>query len=459
MSLLSVVNRCYEDLVLYVFVRRLCYCYYKRLKMNLLRSSASITLRFNRHFSLSSNLCEEQTEKYLEYFSAFNPSPVSLQHLLEFGKRQNACEKSSYQFLRKEIPVRLANIMKEINLLPTNLLKQPSVQTVDQWYRQSLKELVKFSDKKDDNSEDVTVLKAFMDTMKRVRNRHSTVVETMAEGILELKESYNVDAVGQNSIQYFLDRFYMSRISIRTLVNQHILLFGNEPTSRPRYIGSIDPSCDVLSAIEDAYHDAKFLCEQYYMVAPELQVELVNHSNPGEALQIVYVPSHLHHMLFELFKNAMRAVVETHGKNETTSRLPHVQVTCVMITHDVSIKVSDRGGGIPLDEMQHLFLYMYSTAPKPSRDAGMVPLAGYGYGLPLSRLYARYFHGDLQLYSMHGLGTDALIYLKTMCSQANEVLPVFNKATSLRYEVPSHSHDWSSSQFPGSTMYTNSSSS
>lgn len=75
--------------------------------------------------------------------------------------------------------------------------------------------------------------------------------------------------------------------------------------------------------------------------------------------------------------------------------------------------MSDRGGGIPRSLIDNLFTYMYSTAPQPSQsDTPTVPLAGYGYGLPLSRLYARYFHGDIILLSCEGFGTDAVIYLK-----------------------------------------------
>jgi len=45
----------------------------------------------------------------------------------------NADARKSFAFLRKEIPVRLANIMNEINLQPSILRQMPSVQQVAGW--------------------------------------------------------------------------------------------------------------------------------------------------------------------------------------------------------------------------------------------------------------------------------------------------------------------------------------
>lgn len=58
---------------------------------------------------------------------------------------------------------------------------------------------------------------------------------------------------------------------------------------------------------------------------------------PGTAVQIVYVPSHLYHILFELFKNAMRAVVEHHGA--AARDYPPIQVLVIRGKEDVTIKV------------------------------------------------------------------------------------------------------------------------
>ena len=120
-------------------------------------------------------------------------------------------------------------------------------------------------------------------------------------------------------------------------------------------------------------------------------------------LSLCYPPSNLYHILFELFKNSMRATVEKHSK--CSGDLPEIEVLVAKGEHDVSIRISDQvgkkiptiniirsflqGGGIPRHITDQLFHYLFSTAPRPSMSPTKAPLAGYGYGLPLSRVYAR----------------------------------------------------------------------
>lgn len=122
---------------------------------------------------------------------------------------------------------------------------------------------------------------------------------------------------------------------------------------------------------------------------------------------------------------------------------------------DVTIRVSDQGGGIPRRMTDTLFEYLYTTAPTPaltssaempSNMGGMgqaAPLAGYGYGLPLSRLYARYFNGDLTMSSIEGFGTEVFVYLQALESEAKERLPVFHETGSKKiYDAKLTAPDW-----------------
>ncbi|KAG1364880.1 hypothetical protein G6F60_013676 [Rhizopus arrhizus] len=70
---------------------------------------------------------------------------------------------------------------------------------------------------------------------------------------------------------------------------------------------------------------------------------------------------------------------------------------------------------------------MYTTAQAQELEPGFnqsdfkAPMAGFGYGLPISRLYARYFGGDLKLISMEGYGTDVYLHLNRL-SNSDEPL-------------------------------------
>uniref|UniRef100_A0A8C1XCS7 Protein-serine/threonine kinase n=1 Tax=Cyprinus carpio TaxID=7962 RepID=A0A8C1XCS7_CYPCA len=403
--------------------------------MHAFRILRSSKMKFVRY--IMRNAAMLNAPKHIDYYAKFSPSPLSMKQFLDFGST-NACEKTSFAFLRQELPVRLSNSLKEINLLPDQLIMTQSVQLVHSWFIQSLMDILEFQDKSPD---DPKVLDEFVDTLVTIRNRHNDVVPTMAQGVIEYRDAFGADPLTSQNIQYFLDRFYMNRISIRMLINQHTLIFdGSTNPGHPSSIGCIDSCCDVTNVIRDAYECAKMLCEQYYLGSPELELREINAKNKSQPIQISYVPSHLYHMVFELFKNAMRATIENH---ETSSTLPPIKVTVALGGEDLSIKISDRGGGVPFRKIDRLFSYMYSTAPRPTiGDHQRTPMAGFGYGLPISRLYARYFQGDLQLYPMEGYGTDAAIQLKALSTDSVEKLPVFNQTALRHYKFNQEADDW-----------------
>ncbi|XP_061838499.2 pyruvate dehydrogenase kinase, isozyme 4 isoform X2 [Nerophis lumbriciformis] len=222
---------------------------------------------------LMKNISAANIPKQVERFSKFSPSPLSMKQFLDFGSA-NACEKTSFVFLRQELPVRLANIMKEIDFLPDKLLSTPSLKLLTSWYSQSLLELIEFLEKDPDDKDALT---NFTQNLITIRNRHNNVVPTMAQGVVEYKEAFGVDPVTNQNVQYFLDRFYMSRISTRMLMNQHTLIFdGSVNPAHPKHIGSIDPTCDVVEVVKDAYETSKMLCEQYYLTSPDMEITQVN---------------------------------------------------------------------------------------------------------------------------------------------------------------------------------------
>ncbi len=63
------------------------------------------------------------------------------------------------------------------------------------------------------------------------------------------------------------------------------LLFGGQ-MNNTRHIGCIDPNCDVQSVVRDAYENAKFLCDQYYLASPDLEVKEHNSKKTNKSFNI-----------------------------------------------------------------------------------------------------------------------------------------------------------------------------
>jgi len=210
------------------------------------------------------------------------------------------------------------------------------------------------------------------------------------------------------------------------------------------------------------------LCEATLGSSPSIVIDGFPEST------FAYVPVHLEYILTEILKNSFRATVEAHKKKGRETGLPPVMVTLspppkadkggATLSNFYSIRVRDQGGGVPPSHIPKIFSYAFTTAGRNSdsddahlhendsgdgggpyaaqhvggiaaiaESAGSGPgqgnlfgeitgkglqtglgtIAGLGYGLPMSRLYAKYFGGSLELLTLEGWGSD--VFLKLRC--------------------------------------------
>ncbi|GAB1523357.1 [Pyruvate dehydrogenase (acetyl-transferring)] kinase isozyme 2 [Rhizoctonia solani] len=376
----------------------------------------------------------------LAHYASFPQTPVSLHQMVAFGRDPSPGKVlRAAKFLADELPIRLAHRIRDIDNSAHDLGKSPSFASVRNWYLQSFEEISSFPTIKlppstqriflptatpnpfnglatplergtagsqrrfyvsptTDGSWTPELLELnsqFIKVLERVRRRHDPTVYRVAYGVREyLRKAGGNGAQGADEeLHNWLDRFYMSR--------------------------------DIAGVLQDAIDAASFICEEHYALHRAPRIIL----NCPSSLQFAYVPGHLNHIAFEILKNSLRATVEKTFAGSDDEKFPDIQVDVIELpaTDQIAIRVRDQGGGIKQEELQMVWRYSYSTVgnedimdeDEDGMKGGTVraPMAGYGYGLPLSRLYARYFGGDLRLESREGEGTDATIILnRKACS-------------------------------------------
>ncbi|KAL9253880.1 [Pyruvate dehydrogenase (acetyl-transferring)] kinase, mitochondrial-like protein [Drosera capensis] len=359
-------------------------------------------------------LCDSLLLDEVSKWGSMKQTGVTLRYMMEFGSRPTDRNMLiSAQFLHKELPIRIARRAIEIETLPFGLSQKPAVLKVQDWYVDSFRDLRSFPEIKNKNDE-----LDFTQMIKMIKVRHNNVVPMMALGVQQLKKTMDTRILYEDldDIQQFLDRFYMSRIGIRMLIGQHVAL--HEPNPAPDVIGYIHTKMSPMEVARNASEVARSVCMRQYGSAPDIDI----YGDPK--FTFPYVPSHLHLMVFELVKNSLRAVQERYMDSDKVA--PPVRI----IVADGLEDVSDEGGGIPRSGLPRIFTYLYSTAENQLDlldehalgTGDMMTMAGYGYGLPISRLYARYFGGDLQIISMEGYGTDAYLHLSRL-GDSREPLP------------------------------------
>ncbi|GAA5852344.1 hypothetical protein JCM5353_003645 [Sporobolomyces roseus] len=236
----------------------------------------------------------------------------------------------------------------------------------------------------------------------------------------------------------------------------------NAPSSSlaPTRVGVLDLALSPYELVATCAEYATLLCDSTYGVSPPYRIE-----GADPSLKVGFIGTHLEYILTELLKNAFRATVENNVpkkeeaeegvfKFEDTPHahllkedFPAIVVTIGSVPGALTIRVRDQGGGVPPENVQSVFSYAFTSVPllpDPDSDpdspsvyggtsgAGYMggvgggpqggesalqtnvgTLAGLGFGLPLSRIYAEYFSGSLDLVSMYGHGTDVYCIVRT----------------------------------------------
>lgn len=176
------------------------------------------------------------------------------------------------------------------------------------------------------------------------------------------------------------------------------------------------------------------------VVIPEIKVQ--GHLDAT----LTYIPSHLEYIIAELLRNSVQAVVESGRKQ--SSDIPPIQVLICETPQQVIIRISDQGGGMPQSVLPTLWSFVKgprrkvrlenlqrvpklaatlqdmklgeedTLEPKTGRyDLSLSsftsrpPGLRLGIGLPMSRIYAEYWAGTLELHSLEGYGVDAFLML------------------------------------------------
>eukprot|EP00435_Cladocopium_sp_Y103_P036293 s1744_g9.t1 len=344
------------------------------------------------------------------YLADQGATPLSLCQVIAATPLQVA------ELANRELPIRFAKRIRQIEDIPGWHESQDLVK-LRYLYFQCFSDL-RLIDLKDHELHDLTV------AVTRTKHRLNGAISLLMEALQELKDKGL--ALQESFLEPWLDRFLLSRIGTEMLTSHYVASMEGSSI--------VEKDCDPTIICLRAAERARWLCMEHYKRignTVKIKVEtLPSRENPGNTKErhcFTYVPKYLYYMVLELLKNSARATIETSSSQEEIEARPIV-VTVSANSGQVAIRIQDMAGGIPFEVAERVWSYTYSTADTRSDvwEHQGTPLAGYGVGLPLSRLYAQYLGGSLNLMSMPGEGTTAFLHLKRLQRDAREQLPLWH---------------------------------
>jgi len=312
------------------------------------------------------------------------------------------------QFLQTELPVRVAHRIKGFRQLPFIVTTNPKVLEVMELYMESHAIITSFNK----YCKRIVTMKEALEFTNLLQKRldiHGNVINKLSEGFSE-SHDFIIDYCGNDTdaandlVQSFLNRSYTSRLGIRLLVTHHLKLRDQIDQQRATsdQIGIIHKNWRPAEAIDQI---AEELRREFRLTYGKTipRVKLGGHLNTS----FHYIPAPGFDTIVEhVLRNSFRAVMDTKGLS-STKQMPAVEVTIAVNETHFMIKIADRGNGIAPDQMKKIWHYGHTGHKRNKKQHQN----SQGIGLPLSRAYAQYLGGSIDIKSLHGIGCDTYVKL------------------------------------------------
>lgn len=309
----------------------------------------------------------------------------------------------SANYLRNELPIRLAHMIKEMRNLPFIVGCNPSMLEI---HERCIKAFNNF-DNFDKEIKDLSTEKRFNQHVCNMLEMNKDLLALLCDGFRDTRRYIK----NEDFIKHNLNKILSARMGIRLLCEHHIAL-NKQSNIDPTQTGEDEDGCGERSASSSSANERstsstnclsesssrsaktedwvgiihkKFspkklvetsgrmvsrICQDKYGQAPKLKID--GHTN----VVFPYIPLPLEYILPELLKNSFRATCEQHRGSAT---LPDVNVTIAINEKDCILRIRDRGGGIPHALTNKIFDYHFSTAGEDSstgNDVGTGASAG-----------------------------------------------------------------------------------
>ncbi|KAI0006935.1 alpha-ketoacid dehydrogenase kinase [Xylariaceae sp. FL0662B] len=385
----------------------------------------------------------------LDDWVAKEARPISLRQLMVYGRSLTEARLiSSANYVRTELPIRIAHRIRDMQRLPYVVVTNPHISDVYELYYNAFDSFRRIKEIKtlDDNDR-------LCKEISKMLRAHLTVIPKLAMGILQCSGLMPADELDR-----FMNTILRSRISRRVIAEQHLALtetFHSDwfspgaKLSESEFIGEVFLKCvakDVVERCAKAVQDLARSANGPHAQIPEIKID-----GHLEAT-FPYILSHLEYIIGELLRNSVQAVIDSRQGKDPATPPPPIEVTLCEAPQHVIIRISDRGGGIPRDVVP----YLWSFGKGPKKDQNLenlvqVPLMAatlqelrvddspvglpdgrtghnssltslstrppnlrLGMGLPLSRVYAEYWAGSLELHNLEGYGVDAFLQISKL---------------------------------------------